>query len=237
MSSLAQGRRPVRTPVLLPLLLAETIGTALLLAVVVGSGIMAERLSGASVALALLANTGATVCGLYVLITALGPVSGAQFNPSVTLALWALGRVPGRRVPAYLLAQTVGAVLGVWLAHGMFDLPIWQSGDAARTGPGQWLSEGVATAGLLGTILCVGRYRPDHVAAAVALYIGAAYWFTASTSFANPAVTLARSLTGSFAGIAPADAPGFILAQLAAAGAVVLIARALGNGTQPTHQV
>ncbi len=218
------------------LVLAEAIGTALLLAVVVGSGIMAERLSGGNTALALLANTGATVCGLYVLITALGPVSGAQFNPVVTLALWALGRMPGRQVPPYLLAQTVGAVLGVWLAHGMFDLPVWQWGDTARTGPGQWLSEAVATAGLLGTILCVGRYHPNRVAGAVALYIGAAYWFTASTSFANPAVTLARSLTDSFAGIAPADAPGFILAQLAAAAAVVLAARALGSGDQPTHQ-
>ncbi len=206
---------------------AEGAGTALLLATVVGSGIMAEQLAAGNMAVALLANTLATAFMLYVLITTFGPVSGAHFNPLVSLMAFKDGALPAGVLAAFVLAQVVGGVLGVGLAHAMFELPLLQWGVKARTGAGQWLAEAVATAGLVLTIrLCV-RYRPQQVAAAVACYIGAAYWFTASTSFANPAVTLARSLTPTFAGIAPADAPGFMLAQCAGAVAGYLLASAL----------
>ncbi len=199
-------------------IVAEALGTALLLAAVVGSGEMGVRLAGGNIAVALLANAGATAGALYVLIACLGPVSGAHFNPVVSLVDWLRGELPGRRLAAYLPAQVAGAVAGVVLAHAMFGLALLQVGTRARTGPAQWLSESVATAGLVLVILLGRRQRPQAVPALVAAYIFAAYWFTASTSFANPAVTLARSFTTSFAGIAPADAIGFVLAQLLGAG-------------------
>jgi glycerol uptake facilitator-like aquaporin len=192
---------------------AEGVGTALLLAAVVGSGIMAERLAGGNVGLALLANALATGAALFVLIAIFGPVSGAHFNPLVTLAAGWEARLDRRDVFAYLTAQLGGAVAGVWLAHLMFDLPLLQVSLRARSGIGQWTGEFVATFGLVAVIEGGRRMSPTALAAAIAAYIGAAYWFTSSTSFANPAVTIARSLTDSFAGIAPADAPGFILAQ------------------------
>jgi glycerol uptake facilitator-like aquaporin len=193
-------------------LFAEGIGTLLLLSTVVGSGIMAARLAGGNDAVALLGNTAATGAMLYVLITLFGPISGAEFNPAVTLTLGARSEWLLR-----ICVQIIAAILGVWLAHAMFGEPILQFGSKVRAGPAQWLSEGVATFGLILTIILGSRHRPDAIAALVALYIVAAYWFTASTSFANPAVTIARSLTDSFAGIRPVDAPGFIIAQLAGA--------------------
>lgn len=196
-------------------LLAEFVGTALLLATVVGSGIMGVNLSDGSDGLALLANAAATAGMLYVLIVVFGPVSGAHFNPAVTLAMLFRGALHKRDAAAYIAVQIVAAVAGVLLAHAMFDLPLWQPGSHVRSGMPQWLSEGVATFGLLSTILIGARHRPAALPALVASYIFAAYWFTASTSFANPAVTLARSLTQSFAGIRPEDVAGFVLAQLA----------------------
>ncbi|HUO93893.1 MAG TPA: MIP/aquaporin family protein [Rhizomicrobium sp.] len=197
-------------------LVAEALGTALLLAAVVGSGIMAERLSSESQAIALLCNTAATGAALVVLITIFAPLSGAHFNPAVTL-YFALRRDIARRDAAlYVTVQIAAAVAGVWLAHAMFGLPVAEISRKLRDGPSQWLSEFVATAGLLLTIAGCGR-KPDTTPALVGLYIAAAYWFTASTSFANPAVTLARSLTDSFAGIAPSSVPGFVVAQLLAA--------------------
>ncbi|HEX4328961.1 MAG TPA: MIP/aquaporin family protein [Burkholderiales bacterium] len=207
-------------------LLGEAAGTALLLAVVIGSGIMAERLAGGNMALALLANTLATVGGLYVLIEVFGPVSGAHFNPAVSLAMCARGHLGWNRLAPYVAAQLVGAAAGAWLAHGMFDLPIWQLSGKLRTGNGQWLAEAVATAGLLLVIL---RAPPGRVAAMVAAYIGAAYWFTASTSFANPAAAFGRMLSDSFAGIAPVSVPGFIVAELVGAGIGLLLHGALGS--------
>jgi glycerol uptake facilitator-like aquaporin len=198
-------------------LVAEAAGSALLLAVVVGSGMMAERLSAGNNGVALLANALATGAALPVLILVFGPYSGAHFNPAVSLVMAARGGLPGRLVAPYALAQLAGAVAGVWLAHAMFDHTLLEWGVRARTGPGQWLAEAVATFGLLLTILGVGRAAPAALPWSIGAYIVAAYWFTASTSFANPAVTLARALTTSFAGIAPGDAPGFILAQLAGA--------------------
>ena len=198
-------------------LVAEALGTALLLAVVVGSGIMGERLSGGNVAIALLSNAVATGAGLVVLITIFGPISGAHFNPAVTLAMLVRRAIKPADGAAYVGAQFVGAAAGVWLAHAMFAEPILQVSAKLREGPAQILSEFVATFGLLATILGVHRFKPDLAPAAVGLYITAAYWFTASTSFANPAVTLARSLSNTFAGIAPHSAPAFILAQLAGA--------------------
>jgi len=195
-------------------LAAEFLGTTLLLATVVGSGIMATHLSQGNNGLALLANAAATAGMLYVLIEILGPVSGAQFNPAVTLVMRLRGDLATRDALAYVGVQVVAAVAGVCLAHAMFDQPLWQPGDHARTGAGQWLSEAVATFGLLMTILLGATHRPRALPGLVAAYIFAAYWFTASTSFANPAVTLARALTQSFAGIRPVDAPGFIAAQL-----------------------
>jgi glycerol uptake facilitator-like aquaporin len=203
-------------------LVAELLGTALLLAIVIGSGIMGERLAGGNVAIALLGNTVATGAGLFVLIQMLGPISGAHFNPAVTLAVVIRRGTDARTALAYVIAQLVGAVLGVWAAHAMFAEPLLQISTKLRDGPAQGFSEFVATFGLIGTILATQRSRPDATPAAVGLYIVSAYWFTASTSFANPAVTIARSLSDSFAGIAPASVPLFIAAQLA--GTVAAIA-------------
>lgn len=198
-------------------LLAEGLGSFLLFATVVGSGIMGESLSDGNVAIALVANTMATAAILFVLITMLGPISGAQFNPAVTLIFRLRGELGSAAAASYILAQLVGGILGVWAAHLMFDLPVLQISQKVRTGPGQWAAEAIATFGLVLTILATLRARPEWIPASVALYIAAAYWFTASTSFANPAITIARSLSSSFTGIAPADVPGFILAQLAGA--------------------
>jgi glycerol uptake facilitator-like aquaporin len=203
---------------------AEAVGTAILLAAVVGSGIMGDRLSGGNTAIALLANSLATGGILVALILALGPVSGAHFNPIVTLSV-AGTALSWRSVPLYLLAQIGGAVAGVWLAHAMFGLPVLELGTHVRTGFGQWLAEAVATFGLLLVIHATIRHSPTATPFAVGAYIMGAYWFTASTSFANPAVTLARALTNSFSGIRPADAPGFIVAQLAGGGAAILLTR------------
>jgi glycerol uptake facilitator-like aquaporin len=189
-------------------LAAEALGTALLLAVVIGSGIMGERLAGGNVAIALLGNT------LVVLITVFGPVSGAHFNPAVTLAFVLRREIGWGLALAYILAQVAGGVLGVFAAHAMFAEPIVQVSTKLRDGPGQVFAEFVATFGLLATIFGAVRFRPDFTPVAVGLYITAAYWFTASTSFANPAVTLARMLSNTFAGIAPSSAPAFIAAQL-----------------------
>lgn len=208
-------------------LAAEFIGTMLLLATVVGSGVMAERLSGGNDAVALLGNTGATAAVLYVLISLFGPLSGAHFNPAVTLLL----AERRDRLP-YVAVQIVAAILGVMLVHVMFAMDVMQLGVKPRTGFGQWVSEAVATFGLLLTITLGVRYRPQAVPALVAAWITAGYWFTASTSFANPAVTLARALTDSFAGIRPADAPAFIFAQLLGAGLAAIIGRWLIAGTR-----
>ncbi|MFG6485653.1 aquaporin [Roseateles sp. BYS78W] len=206
-------------------LLAECLGTALLLAVVIGSGVMAERLSGGNVAVALLANTLATVGGLYVLIEVFGPVSGAHFNPAVSLTLAVRGELSAAALGLYVAAQLLGAVLGAWLAHAMFDMSLLQFSTRPRGGTGQWIAEAVATFGLLLVIL---RAPPSRVAAMVAAYIGAAYWFTASTSFANPAAAFGRMFSDSFAGIAPASVPGFIAAELAGAALALWVHRGLG---------
>jgi glycerol uptake facilitator-like aquaporin len=207
-------------------LLAEALGTALLLAAVVGSGIMAERLTD-DTALALLANTGATAAMLFVLIAMFAPVSGAHFNPAVTLTSALARAIRPRPALAYAAVQIVGAVAGVLLAHAMFGDPVFALGVKARNGAGQWLSEGVATFGLVLTIAGTAKHGTRTVAASVALYIAAAYWFTASTSFANPAVTIARALTPSFAGIRPEDAPAFVAAQFAGALLAVAVGRVL----------
>jgi len=206
-------------------LLAEGLGTALLLAVVIGSGIMGQRLCGGNVAVALLANTLATVGGLYVLIEVFGPVSGAHFNPAVSLVMACRRELRWALVPGYVVAQLVGAMLGAWLAHAMFDMSILQFSSRIRSGEGQWIAEGVATFGLLLVILRAPRAR---VAAMAAAYIGAAYWFTASTSFANPAAAFGRMFSDSFAGIAPASVPAFVLAELAGAALALLANGALG---------
>ena len=204
-------------------LVAEGLGTAFLLAVVVGSGIMAERLAGGNVAIALLANALATGAGLAALILAFGPISGAHFNPAVTLsAAWQKG-MPAREVLPYIAVQVAGAFAGVAAAHMMFDDPLFFASQHARTGAAQWWSEFVATFGLIAVIIGCSRSRPAVTPFAVAAYITAAYWFTSSTSFANPAVTLARSATDTFAGIRPGDAPGFIAAQLLGAAAATLL--------------
>jgi glycerol uptake facilitator-like aquaporin len=208
-------------------LLAEFLGTALLLATVVGSGIMGVALSRGNDGVALLANAGATAAILYVLIVVLGPVSGAHFNPVVTLAARFDRGLGNREAAAYIALQLIGAVAGVLLALAMFGQALWQPGHHARTGAGQWLSEAVATFGLVLTIQLGVRRKPGAVAALVACYIFAAYWFTASTSFANPAVTLARSLTASFSGIRPGDVLAFVAAQCAGAGAGWWVARRL----------
>ena len=207
-------------------LLAEFIGTAFLLAAVVGSGIMGVNLSAGNDGVALLANAAATAGMLYVLIVLFGPISGAHFNPAVTLAMRLRGELGNLEAAAYVLVQLVAAVAGVLLAHAMFGQALFQPGTHVRAGGAQWLSEAVAAFGLLLTILLGARYRPTAVPALVASYIFAAYWFTASTSFANPAVTLARSLTRTFAGIRPEDVGGFVLAQIAGALAAVFVARA-----------
>jgi glycerol uptake facilitator-like aquaporin len=205
-------------------LLAEALGTAFLLATVVGSGIMAERLAAGNVALALLANAIPTGAILVVLITIFGPISGAHFNPVVTLCFVMRRAISAPDALAYVALQLVGAAIGTWCAHLMFDMPILMLGATARAGIGQWTGEAVATFGLVITILACVRFHPEAVAAAVGLYITAAYWFTSSTSFANPAVTVARALTDSFAGIRPADVPAFLFAQLAGALAATLVA-------------
>jgi glycerol uptake facilitator-like aquaporin len=207
-------------------LLAEGLGTMLLLAVVIGSGIMAERLAGGNMAIALLANTLATVGGLYILIEVLGPVSGAHFNPAVSLAMAFRGALPGAQVVPYIAVQLLGAMLGAWLAHAMFDMSLLQFSTKLRSGTGQWIAEAVATAGLLLVIL---RAPPGRVSAMVACYIGAAYWFTASTSFANPAAAVGRMFSDSFAGIAPSSVPGFVLAELAGAALGLGLHKALGR--------
>ena len=198
-------------------LAAEMLGSGFLFATVIGSGVMAEHLAGGNVALALLGNTLATGAMLFVLIAMLGPVSGAHFNPAVSLVMRLRGDIGSRDAALYTAAQLAGGLLGVWAAHAMFEQPILEVSTKARSGFGQWAGEFVATFGLVLTIVGTARMRPAAVPASVALYITAAYWFTSSTSFANPAITIARSLSESFAGITPADVPGFIAAQLAGA--------------------
>jgi glycerol uptake facilitator-like aquaporin len=198
-------------------LAAEALGAGLLVATVVGSGIMAEQLAGGNVALALLGNTIPTGAILVVLILSLGPISGAHFNPAVSLVMTLAGSLKARDLGPYILAQVIGGCLGTIAAHAMFDLSLFQLAAKARTGPAQWFAEFVATFGLLVTITTVARFRLEAIPFAVGLYITAAYWFTASTSFANPAVTVARALTDTFAGIAPNHVPPFVLAQLAGA--------------------
>ena len=215
------------SPPLARRLTAESLGSFFLFACVIGSGIMAERLSDGNVALALLGNTLATGAILFVLITMLGPVSGAHMNPAVSLVAAARRELSWSDAGAYILAQLAFGILGVWAAHVMFDLPILQVSAKARTGLGQWTGEAIATGGLILTILGTVRHRPQWVPASVALYISAAYWFTSSTSFANPAITVARSLSDSFAGIAPGDVPWFIVAQLTGAAIAAALARFL----------
>ncbi len=206
-------------------LAGEAMGTALLLAIVVGSGIMGQRLSGGNDAIALLANSIATGAGLVALILVFGPVSGAHFNPVVTLCDAALGNRSWKDVPAYVAAQFTGAIIGVAMAHAMFDLPLFVASAHARTGGAQWWSEIVATFGLVLVVFACVRSKTTFTPFAVGLYITAAYWFTASTSFANPAVTLARSLTDTFAGIRPDDVAGFVVAQLVGALAGLAVVR------------
>jgi glycerol uptake facilitator-like aquaporin len=209
----------VQSPPLALRLAAEGLGAFFLFAAVIGSGIMAENLAGGNEAVALLANTAATGAMLFVLIAMLGPVSGAHMNPAVSLVAASRRELSWRDAGAYTLVQLAFGILGAWTAHLMFDLPALQVSVKARGGMGQWLSEAVATFGLIVTIVGTVRHRPAAVPASVALYIVAAYWFTASTSFANPAITVARSLSDSFAGIAPADVPAFVAAQFAGAAA------------------
>lgn len=203
-------------------LTGEFLGTAFLLAVVIGSGIMGERLAGGNVAIALLGNTLATGAGLVALILTFGPISGAHFNPVVTLSDVWFGQLPWRHALLYIGVQVIGAFAGVAAAHGMFEEGLFLASRHVRTGPSQWWSEFIATFGLLAVIISCSRTRPTSTPFAVAAYITAAYWFTASTSFANPAVTLARAASDTFSGIRPQDAAGFILAQLAGAGAAVV---------------
>jgi len=208
-------------------LLAEALGTGFLLATVVGSGIMAERLADGNVAIALLGNTIPTGAILVVLITIFGPISGAHFNPAVTFAFWLRREIQGREALAFTLVQIVAGIIGVWVAHLMFEEALFQFSTKERTGGAQWLAELVATYGLVLIIFGGIRHRPEAVPMLVGLYITAAYWFTASTSFANPAVTIARSLSDTFAGISPGHAPMFIAAQLVGAGLAFLSARVL----------
>jgi len=208
-------------------LAAEGVGAFFLFACVIGSGIMAERLAGGNIAIALLGNTLATGALLFILITMFGPVSGAHMNPAVSLVAAARNELRWRDASAYILVQLAFGILGVWAAHLMFDLPILQFSMKVRTGVGQWTGEAIASFGLILTILGTVRHRPAWVPASVALYITAAYWFTSSTSFANPAITVARSLSNSFAGIAPVDVPMFILAQLVGVALAVMVARIL----------
>lgn len=214
-------------------LVAEALGTAFLLATVVGSGVMALKLSGGNGALALLCNTIPTAAILAVLILTFGPLSGAHFNPAVTLALALRDEMRWPHAGGYIGAQIIGGILGVWAAHLMFELPLWQFSTTVRTGPGQWLAESVATFGLLSVIFGCASRAPSAVPSAVGLYITAAYWFTASTSFANPAVTLARSLSDTFAGIAPAGVLAFWAAQFA--GMLAALALAAWLWPRPTR--
>jgi len=206
-------------------LVAECLGTAFLLAAVVGSGIMAAKLAGGNGALALLCNTIPTGAILAVLILTFGPVSGAHFNPAVSIAMTIRRELPARVAAEYIAAQIVGGIIGVLAAHAMFELPLWQVATNVRTGPGQWFAEFVATFGLLVTIFGCAARTPAAIPYAVGLYITAAYWFTASTSFANPAVTIARAFSDTFAGIAPAGVLAFIAAQMIGALAAVALAR------------
>ena len=214
---------------------AEFVATALLLAVVVGSGIMGERLAGGNTAIALLANSIATGCGLVALIVTFGPVSGAHMNPVVSLVLALTGRHSGRDIPVYIVAQCAGAIAGVWIAHAMFAMPILEASTKVRAGFPQMFAEGVATFGLLMVILGGLRHRPESIPITVGCYITAAYWFTASTSFANPAVTLARSFTESFAGIRHEDVVGFVIAQTVGAAAAFCFDSAL-YGSSPSSR-
>lgn len=206
-------------------LVAEGLGSLLLAASVIGSGIMAERLAGGNLAIALLANTAATVAVLATLIALLGPISGAHFNPAVSIVESLRGKLTPQRTMAYVAVQIVGCCVGALLAHAMFELPLVQASLHQRSGPAQWLSEAVATAGLI--LVVIGSAGPSEAAWRVSAWIGAAYWFTASTSFANPAITIARSLSNTFAGIAPAHVAGFIVSQLSGAVAGLLLAKYL----------
>jgi glycerol uptake facilitator-like aquaporin len=216
---------PMRADVMLRRLIAEGLGSLLLAATVIGSGIMSERLAAGNTAMALLANTGATVAVLAVLIALLGPISGAHFNPAVSLVMALKGRLRWSSAASYVAVQVVGCCMGALLAHAMFELPFVQTSLHVRTGSGQWLAEFVATLGLL--LVVLGHDRPRDAPWMVAAWIGGAYWFTASTSFANPAITIARSITNTFSGIRPADAPAFVGAQLLGAYAALLMARLL----------
>jgi len=207
-------------------LTGELLGTALLLAVVIGSGMMGQRLASGNDAIALLANTAATVAGLYVLIEVFGPISGAHFNPAVSTIMTIRGTLAKKHLLPYIVAQLTGALFGAWLAHVMFDISVLQISSKIRTGTGQWIAEIVATAGLLLVIL---RAPSEKVAAMVAAYIGCAYWFTASTSFANPAAAFGRMFSDTFAGISPASVPAFVAAQFAGAGLGLIVSRYLDD--------
>lgn len=206
---------------------AEVVGSFLLFATVIGSGVMGERLADGNIAVALLGNTLATGAMLFVLITMLGAISGAHFNPAVTMVMRLRREIGTTDALRYIAAQLLGGIVGVWAAHVMFELPVLEFSTKVRTGSGQWVGEAIATFGLLLTIIGTVKMRPNWVPASVALYITAAYWFTSSTSFANPAITVARSLSDTFAGIAPASVPGFIAAQIAGALAAHLVGKAL----------
>lgn len=210
--------------------LAEFLGTAFLLAAIVGSGIMGERLAGGNIAIALLANSLATGAMLVVLIVIFGPLSGAHFNPGVSAAFALRGELPWEAAAFYALCQLAGGIVGVWLAHAMFDLPLLQISSHIRSGAGQWIAELVASFGLLLAILGCIRCAPASVSYVVGLYVAAAYWFTASTSFANPAITIARAFSDTFAGIAPSGVPAFILAQLVGMAAAVAVSRYILRG-------
>ena len=214
-------------------LAAEGIGSFFLFAAVIGSGVMAEALAGGNVAVALIGNTLATGAMLFVLITILQPISGAHFNPAVSLVFASRGELQWRDAATFIAVQFLGGVLGAWAAHLMFDLPILQYSLKARSGIGQWTGEAVATFGLILTIIGTVRHRPTWVPASVALYITSAYWFTSSTSFANPAITIVRSMSDSFAGIAPRDVPMFVVGQLLGAAVAVLVSRVLFDERAP----
>jgi len=227
---LTETPRPIPASRGVPLakrLLAEGLGTAMLLAAVVGSGIMGERLAHGNEALVLLANSLVTGAALVALILALGPISGAHFNPLVTLVMAARRQMAWRDVPSYVAVQGIGALIGVWVTHYMFEVPVFMASQHVRTGGPQWLSEAVATVGLLLVLLGCAKARPQAVPFAVGAYIMAAYWFTSSTSFANPAVTFARAWTNTFAGIRPIDVPGFVLAQVVGAAIAAILFRRL----------
>jgi glycerol uptake facilitator-like aquaporin len=218
-------------------LASEGLGTALLLATIVGSGIMGERLSGGNAAIALLANSLATGAVLVALILAFGPISGAHFNSAVTVAMAVRGRLAWRDVLPYVIVQIIGAILGVWATHFIFELPVLMTSKHARTGMPQWGSEGIATFGLLGVLFGCSKARPHAAPFAVGAYITAAYWFTSSTSFANPAVTIARSLTDTFAGIRPVDVAGFIAAQVLGAALAIALFGWMAPSSSPSEPI